>query len=63
MKCIVLNKFKANMGHYEASMERDRFFTPPSNFDLGEFRLKLTTRAALQDKRSTFLCQSVVIFM
>ena len=39
MKRIVLHKFKANMGHYEASMERDRFFTPPSNFDLGEFRL------------------------
>ena len=25
MKCIVLHKFKADMWHYEASMERDRF--------------------------------------
>lgn len=25
MKCIVLYKFKADVGHYEASMERDRF--------------------------------------
>lgn len=62
MKCIVLHKFKADVGHYEASMERDRFLHTSILFWFREITLKLTTRTALQEKRSTFLRQSVVVF-
>ena len=51
MKCIVLHKFKADMWHYEASMERDRFLHTSILFWVRGNEVKTDNQGSLTRKK------------